>query len=286
MTSEVHRYKVGDIAVTVLSDGYRMADVDGTVLNAPKEEVAAALAGAGLATDKFKNTYAPVVLDTGGKRVLFDTGNGQAAFDESKGERGTLNANLKAAGIDRASIDLVIVTHCHADHVNGLLMPDNSPAFPNAEVRMSEVEWAFWMSDTEMARAPKGRMEGLFKNNRRVFDALGRKVTPYSWDEEIAPGVTAVGTPGHSIGHTSYMVKSGSERLYIQADVCNHAILFAQHPDWHGWFDQDPEQAAATRRRVYDMLAAERMTVQTYHFPFPAYGRIEKDGSGYRFIPA
>jgi glyoxylase-like metal-dependent hydrolase (beta-lactamase superfamily II) len=214
--------------------------------------------------------------------VLFDTGNGEAASIESKGERGTLNANLKAAGIDRNAIDVVVISHFHADHVNGLLMPDNAPAFPNAEIKVPEVEWKFWMDDGEMSRASKGRMTELFANNRRVFDTLKRKVTPYAWDKEVVPGVTAVGTPGHSIGHTSYLVTSGGKTVYVQSDVCNNYAVFAPYPDWHGFFDQDPPQAAATRKRVYDMLVAEKLPVQAYHFPFPALARIEKNGSGYK----
>jgi glyoxylase-like metal-dependent hydrolase (beta-lactamase superfamily II) len=181
---------------------------------------------------------------------------------------------------------MVVISHFHADHVNGLLDAGNRPAFPNAEIKVPEAEWKFWMDDGEMSRAPKGRMTELFHNNRRVFDALGRKVTRYAWDDEVARGVTAVGTPGHSIGHTSFVVASGAARIFVQGDVNNHFAVFSRHPDWHGWFDQDPVQAAATRRRVYDMLVAEKMPVQAYHHPFPALGRVEKDGNGYRVIPA
>ena len=283
MAGEVHRYKVGDIEVTVLTDGFRMVPVDGNYLsNASADDLQKALAAAGQPTDKMKNTYSPIVLSTGGKRVLFDTGNGEAAAAQSKGERGTLNANLAAAGIDRNAIDVVVISHFHADHVNGLLMADNSRAFPNAEILVPENEWKFWMDDGEMSRASKGRMTELFANNRRVFDALGRKVTPYAWDKEIVPGVTAVGTPGHSIGHTSYIVASGGKKLFVQSDVCNNVAVFAPYPDWHGFFDQDPPKAAATRRKVYDMLVAEKLPVQGYHFPFPALARIEKQGDGYR----
>jgi glyoxylase-like metal-dependent hydrolase (beta-lactamase superfamily II) len=225
-----------------------------------------------------------VVITTAGKRVLIDTGNGEAAMAQSNGERGTLNRNLAAAGFDRNAIDMVVISHFHADHVNGLLMPDNSPAFPRAEIKVPEVEWNFWMDDDQMSRAPKGRMSELFANNRRVFDALGRKVTVYKWDQEVAPGVTAVATPGHSIGHTSYMVSSGGKRVFVQQDVCNNIAVFAPHPDWHGFFDQDPPKAAATRRHVYDMLVAEGLAVQAYHFPFPALVRIEKAGNGYRAV--
>jgi glyoxylase-like metal-dependent hydrolase (beta-lactamase superfamily II) len=264
-----------------------MVPVDGNYLsNATADDLQKALAAAGQPTDKMKNAYSPIVLSTAGKKVLFDTGNGQAASDQSKGERGTLNANLAAARLDRGKIDVVVISHFHADHVNGLLMPDNSKAFPNAEIMVPENEWKFWMDDGEMSRASKGRMTELFANNRRVFDALGRKVTPYAWKKEIVPGVTAIGTPGHSIGHTSYMVESGGEKMFVQSDVCNNVAVFAPHPDWHGFFDQDGAQAAATRRKVYDLLVAEKLPVQGYHFPFPALARIEKAGDGYRVVPA
>ena len=285
MAAEAHRYKIGDIEVTVLSDGFRMVPVDNNYLaNASADDLAKALAAAGVPTDKMKNTYSPIVLTTGRKRVLVDTGNGEAAAAQSKNERGTLNAHLAAAGIGRDTIDVVVISHFHADHVNGLLMADNSRAFPNAEIFVPENEWTFWMDDGEMSRAPKGRMSELFANNRRVFDALGRKVTPYAWDKEVVPGVTAVGTPGHSIGHTSFVVSSGGKRVFVQSDVCNNVAVFAPHPDWRGFFDQDPPKAAATRRKVYDMLVAEKLPVQGYHFPFPALARIEKQGDGYRVV--
>jgi glyoxylase-like metal-dependent hydrolase (beta-lactamase superfamily II) len=285
VAGQVHRYTVGDIDVTVLSDGFRMVPLDGYMRNASTGEIAAALAAAGLPTDRIHNTYSPIVLTTGGKRVLFDTGNGEAALSQSNGERGTLNGHLAEAGIDRDSIDVVVISHFHGDHVNGLLMADGSRAFARAEIMVPEVEWTFWMDDGEMSRASKGRMTELFANNRRVFGALGRKVTPYAWDQEVVPGVTAVGTPGHSIGHTAFVVSSRGQSVFVQSDVCNNAILFTRHPGWHGFFDQDPVQAEVTRRRIYDMLSTDKLPVQAFHFPFPALSRIEKAGAGYRVVP-
>jgi glyoxylase-like metal-dependent hydrolase (beta-lactamase superfamily II) len=226
------------------------------------------------------------MIETAGKRILIDTGNGEAAFAQTNGERGRLQHNLAAAGIARDSVDLVLISHFHADHVNGLLATDDTPAFPRAEIKVPDAEWKFWMDDGEMSRAPKGRMSELFHNNRRVFDTLGRQVTRYSCDDEVTPGVTAVGTPGHSIGHTSFVVAFGRDRVFVQGDVNNQSVVFSRHPDWHGWFDQDPVQAAATRRRVYDMLVADQMLVQAYHHPFPGLGRVERDGDGYRVVPA
>ena len=196
-----YRYTVGDLEVTVVTDGARSFDLTPSyVTNAPIEEVRKALEAAYMPPNRMIHHYAPIVINTGGKLVVIDTGGGPGAYKETKGELGQFVENLAAAGIDPKSIDMVVISHFHGDHVNGLLDASNKLAFPNAEVLVPEVEWKFWMDDGEMSRASAGRMAGLFKNNRRIFDALGRKVTPYGWGKEIAPGVLPVATTGHSIG--------------------------------------------------------------------------------------
>jgi glyoxylase-like metal-dependent hydrolase (beta-lactamase superfamily II) len=283
----VYRYKVGTHEVTVLTDGARSFPLtESYVTNAPIAEVRKALEAAYLPPDKMIHHYAPIVINTGSRLVLIDTGSGPGAFTQTKGELGQLPQNLEAAGIKASSIDAVVISHFHGDHVNGLLDSSNKLAFPNAEVLVPATEWKFWMDDGEMSRASKGRMEDLFKNNRRIFDALGRKVTPYEWDKELAPGLMPVPTVGHSIGHTSYVLASGSAKLYIQSDVTNNPDLFARNPGWSASFDQDAAQAVATRRKVYDMLVAEKMLVQGFHYPFPGLARVEKAEAGYRVVPA
>jgi glyoxylase-like metal-dependent hydrolase (beta-lactamase superfamily II) len=283
---QFHRYKVGSIELTVVNDGVRAFPLTASyVVNAPLEDVQKALAAVGMPPEVMTHHYGPLVLDTAGRRVLIDTGNGARAYAQTKGVLGQLQINLAAAGIDPKSIDMVIISHFHGDHVNGLLNADGAPAFPDAEVLVPEVEWKFWMDDGEMSRAAAGRMSDLFRNNRSVFDALGRKVTPYGWNKEIAPGILPVATTGHSIGHTSFVVSSGKDTVYVQSDVTNNPDLFARNPTWAASFDQDPNQAVATRRKVYDMLVADRMLVQGFHYPFPGLGRVEKAGSGYRVVP-
>ena len=285
-TATSYRYKVGDIEIIAVADGFRTAPLaDGFVLNASKDEVNAALEAAGLPKDQIMTIFTPVVIDTGRHKVLVDTGMGEAAGQQPNATFGFLKRNMSAAGIDPNSIDLVVISHFHGDHVNGLWGADGNLAFPNAQITVPAHEWAFWMDDGQMARAPKGRMEDLFKNNRRVFDPIRSKVAQHAWDTEVVPGVTAVGTPGHSIGHTSYLVSSGNDKVFVQSDVTNHPALFVRHPGWHAWFDQDPVQAEATRRRIYDMLVAEKMPVQAFHYPFPGRARVEKDGAAYREVP-
>ena len=196
-------------------------------------------------------------------------------------------ANLAAAGIDAKAIDAVIISHYHGDHVNGLLRADNTLAFPNAEIFVPANEHKFWMDDGEMSRASPGRMEGLFKNNRRVFSGeILKRTSTYEWGKEIAPGITAVATPGHTPGHTSFVIASGSERMFVFSDVTNRPELFVRNPGWHAFFDQIPDQAEQTRRKVLDMVIADNMLVQIFHAPFPARGHMEKDGPSYRFVQA
>ncbi len=281
-----YRYRVGEFQVTAVTDGVNTYPIpDGFVANASKGEVAAALAAAGLESERVSVPYTPVVVNTGTRLVVIDTGTGEANFEASKGAAGQFGRNLAAAGLKASDVDAVVISHFHGDHVNGLLTADGKPVYPNAEILVPRVEWAYWMDDGEMSRAPKGRMDGLFKNNRRVFDALGRKVTPYEWDREVVPGIMALGTPGHSPGHTSYVVASGNQQVFIQSDVTNLPALFARNPGWHLNFDQDGPMAEATRRRVYDRLVAEKMTVQGFHYPFPSVASIEKTANGYREVP-
>jgi glyoxylase-like metal-dependent hydrolase (beta-lactamase superfamily II) len=279
-----YRYKVGDIEVTVVTDGVnRFKLPDDMVSNVAKSEVEAALAAAHVEAGMFYNPYNPVVVNTGSKLVLIDTGVGEGGFNQSKGQIGQLLTNLAAAGYDPNAFDAVIISHYHGDHVNGLLRADNSLTFPNAEILVPAKEHAYWLDDGEMARAPKGRVEGLFKNNRRAFSGeVLKRLRTYEWDKEVVPGVTAVGTPGHSPGHTSHIVASGAAKVYVQADVTHVPFLFVRNPGWHAFYDQDAAMAEATRRKVYDMLAAEKMMVQGFHYPFPSHAHVEKSGNGYR----
>jgi glyoxylase-like metal-dependent hydrolase (beta-lactamase superfamily II) len=283
-----YRYKVGDIQVNAIFDGSTTFDLtDNFVPNAKKDDVNAALDNAFLPKDKMTLLFTPLAINTGGKTVVIDTGMGGAALASSKGANGQFVTNLAAAGIDPKSVDVVVISHFHSDHINGLLNADGTPAFPNAELLVPAVEWKYFMDDGEMSRAPAGRMEGVFKNARRVLETgLKKKATPYEWGKEVVPGLLAVETIGHTPGHTSYVLSSGSDKVFIQSDVTNHPALFVVNPGWRAFFDQDPAQAEATRRKTYDMLVAEKMRVQGFHYPFPGLGNVVKDGSGYRLVPA
>jgi len=282
-----YRYRVGSIEITVVNDGVsRMPIGDGFVENASKDQVNAALEAAFLEKDFYAGPYNPIVINTGSKVALVDTGTGEAAFKANKGLNGRLlPISLAAAGFDANAIDAVIISHYHLDHIDGLLKADGSLAFPNAEILVPAVEHNFWMNDGEMSRATKPRVVFGFKNVRRVMSGeVLKRVRTYEWDKEVIPGVTAIATPGHTPGHTSHVIASGGKAVYAQADVTHAPFLFARHPDWHFMLDVDPVAAEATRRKVYDMLVAEKMLVQGFHYPFPAVGHVEKSGTGYREV--
>ncbi|WP_454916979.1 MBL fold metallo-hydrolase [Xanthobacter sediminis] len=275
-----YRYKVGDIQVTAVSDGVRTFPMPaGFVRNAPKEAVNGALAASFLPPDQISIPFNVLLIETGGRRVLVDTGNGPG-----QAPVGLLSATLKAIGVDPASIDQVVISHFHGDHINGLLAADGTPAFPKAQVFVPDAEWAYWMDEGEASRAPDG-LKGNFQNVRRIFKPFEGKVERYGWDKEIAPGLTSRGTPGHTPGHTSYDLVSGSDALFIQSDVTNIPALFVANPSWYVMFDMDGAKAAEVRRRTYDRIAADRMKVAGYHFPFPGAAFLAREGEGYRYVP-
>src|SRR5204862_6097836 len=124
------------------------------------------------------------------------------------------------------------------------------------EIWVPAAQWNYCLEGGAMSRETTDRMKGVFAGARKVFDALSRKVTQYEPGKEVAPGITSVATYGHTPGHMSYVVASGSSKVYVQADVTNHPALFVRNPGWHAFFDQDPKMAEEPRRKVYDMLRA------------------------------
>jgi glyoxylase-like metal-dependent hydrolase (beta-lactamase superfamily II) len=282
-----YRYKLGSFEITVVTDGKsRVPITDAFVTNASQAEVKAALAAVFMDTETFFGPYNPIVVNTGSNLAVIDTGNGEAAYLSTKGLNGQFLTNLAAAGIDANAVDTVIISHYHGDHINGLLKADNTLAFPNAKVLVPAPEHRYWMSDAEMSRAPSPRIDMLFKNVRRVISGeVLKRLHTYEWGEEVIPGISAVGTPGQSPGHTSHVVASGNSKVFLHGDVTHAPYLFVRNPGWHPFYDHDPVQSEVTRRKVLEMLANEKMLVQGYHFPFPGVAHIEKTATGYREVP-
>lgn len=283
-----YRYKVGDIEVTAVTDGVsRVKFPDAFVSNMKREDVNKALEAVFMEKDMVAIPYTPIVVRNGSKLTVIDTGTSEANFTNSKGSAGQFQRNLAASGIDAKDVSTVIISHYHGDHINGLLKADGSLAFPNAEILVPAAEHKYFMDDAEMNKQTSDRMVGVFKNLRRVLTnaEVAKRVKTYDGGKEVVPGINAVSTPGHTPGHTSHVISSGGKSVFAQADVTNVPFLFARNPGWHLMFDQIPDMAEATRRKTYDMLAADRMMVQGFHYPFPAVAYVEKTASGYREVP-
>jgi glyoxylase-like metal-dependent hydrolase (beta-lactamase superfamily II) len=283
--SGIYRYKVGDYEIVQLMDGARTFPMpDKFVVNASKDQAIAAAEAAYMPDGKVTIPFSPIIVNTGSKLIAIDTGNGLGAFAATKGAVGQARGNMDVAGIDPKQIDMVIISHFHGDHIGGLKNADGSPAFPNAEIKVPAVEWAFWTDDANQSKA-NGFNKAQFPMVKKMLEGFAGKVTMYEADKEIAPGITSVFTPGHTPGHMSYVIASGAKKIFVQTDVTNIPSLFLTHPDWHAMFDNDGDLAQATRHKVYDMAAAEKMTVVGYHFPYPCVGHVEKDGKTYRLVP-
>jgi glyoxylase-like metal-dependent hydrolase (beta-lactamase superfamily II) len=278
----VYRYKLGDVELIQVLDGARTFPMpDKFVVNVEKEQFAAAFEALYMPKGQVTISFSPLVVKSGGKTIAIDTGNGLGAFAATKGAVGNARANMAAAGIDPKSVDIVLISHFHGDHINGLKNADGTPSFPNAEILVPGSEEAFWIDESNSGKA-NGANKGNFANVKKVF--AGLKTTRFDAGKEVAPGIIAIATPGHTPGHVSFIVSSGSKKLVVQGDITNQPGVFMRNPGWHAVFDNDGALAETTRRKFYDMVLAEKMPVVGYHFPFPAAGYVEKDGNGYRLI--
>jgi glyoxylase-like metal-dependent hydrolase (beta-lactamase superfamily II) len=279
----VYRYKLGDYEIIQLMDGARTFPIpDNFLVNVSKDQAIKAAAAAYMPDGKVTIPFSPMIVNTGTKLVAIDTGNGLGAYAANKGAVGQARINMESAGIDPKQIDIVIISHFHLDHIGGLKNADGSPAFPNAEIKVPAVEWAFWKDDANVSKANPFN-KTLFPNIKKAIDGL--KFTPYEANKEIAPGITSVFTPGHTPGHMSFVVASDAKKILVQSDVTNIPSMFVRNPNWQAFFDNDPNLTVATRHKIYDMATAEKMTVVGYHFPYPCVGYVEKDGNAYRLVP-
>lgn len=277
-----HRYKLGAFDAIALHDGTITRDrPKGFVRNATDEQVGEAFAVAGMPRDKLTLTFTALAIDTGDGLVLIDTGMGQAGPPGT----GMLAANLAAAGYTPADVTTVILSHFHADHISGLRQKDGSPAFPNAQLMVPEVEWAYWMDDARMAAAPDAA-KANFELVRRTFAPDAQPVRRYVWNEELLPGFKAIQASGHTPGMMAIEIASGDAKMLFVADITNNPLLFARHPDWQAMFDMNPEEAVTTRKTLLDQAAANNLRLFFFHAPFPAMGYVTKTPTGYDYLPA
>ncbi|MBO0710524.1 MAG: MBL fold metallo-hydrolase [Acetobacteraceae bacterium] len=274
----VYHRRIGDAVVTAVSDGVLEGSL-AVLQNITEGEASRILTDAFRPLPRFTsiNTF---VVRSGGRTALIDTGSGTALGPGV----GKLPANLAAAGIDRADIDTVLLTHVHPDHSNGLVDDHGRLWFPNAELVLHEKEMAFWHDDAAMAKADEA-------SRARYFTTARRQLAPYRGrarliqQGEVFPAVTAIPLPGHTPGHTGYRLASGNETLLIWGDIVHVPEVQVPRPEVTVAFDIDPAAAAAMRRRTFDMVATERLLFAGMHVHFPGFAHLARHGDGYALIP-
>ncbi len=276
----IFRYRIGSYELTALYDGIWYRPITDKFIKAPFAEVERALDQAFMPHDKLATPFTTLIVNTGKKLVLIDTGTGGQIAPSA----GALRDNLAAAGIDAKAVDQIVISHFHPDHINGIKDKDNALIFPNAEIMVPEPEWAYWMNDANMDAA-ESDLKLTFRNQRRIFSDIAEQVTRFAPDKEVAAGIEALAAPGHTPGHTVFAIHSGNDSLLVLGDTAQHPAVFARHPDWQAAFDVDGPEAIATRKKIFDRAAADRMLVTGYHFPFPACGHLIKTASGYEHVP-
>jgi glyoxylase-like metal-dependent hydrolase (beta-lactamase superfamily II) len=278
-----YRFKVGAIEATVVSDGpLPMGEPKPDVfVGLSKEQLTKTLTDNFLPTDNVVLEQNVLVLNTGDRVVLFDTGMGT---DKMLGPNtGRLVANLKAAGIDGKDVDAVVLTHAHPDHCFGLTTDGGAPTFPNAQIYMTQSDFEFW---TDEAKLSNEMLKGFIAGARARLLPIRDRVVFIKDGQEFLPGVQAMAAPGHTVGHTVYMITSQGKTMCCGGDIAHHHVVVVENPRLAFAYDTDGNQAVASRLRVFDMLAAQRVPVLPYHFPWPGIGYLAKQGDGYRYFPA
>ena len=257
------RVKLGQFDVTTILAGTRTVENPHSIFgqNVDDETFAEASAAANLPTDAAQFFFTPTVVNTGAELILFDTGLNGAAT----------TAALEAAGYAAGMIDVVVLTHMHGDHIGGL-STDGTVTFPNARYVTGSTEFDAWSQTGD---------EGF---NTKV-KPLAEQVEMLKDGCSVASGITAMAAFGHTPGHMAYMIESDGKQLVLGADFANHYVWSLAHPDWEVQFDMDKATAAATRRQMLDMLSADKIPFVGYHMPWPAFGYVETDGSGYSYMP-
>ena len=263
-TSSFNRIKLGEFEVTSLLAGTRTVPDPHSIFgtNASMEAFTEAADTAFIPADKAQFFFTPTVVNTGSELILFDTG--------LAGEG--ITTALAAAGYKPEDVDVVVLTHMHGDHIGGL-MTNGVPTFANARYVTGSTEHNFWSAQGN---------EGFDANVKPFND----KMTFVDDGGSAAAGITAMMAPGHTPGHMVWLLESAGQRLAITADTANHYIFSLAYPDWEVSFDNDKALAAASRKTVYGMIAADKIPFIGYHMPFPALGYVEAKDSGFRYVPA
>lgn len=276
------RVKFGAFELTTIEDSDAFIDGPYPLIgrNGSEQEVRQLMRDNFLPESRYQPGFSPTIINTGNEVILFDTGNGSNGF-VPRPQGGWLAAQLGPAGFKPEDIDIVVLSHGHPDHIGGVI-ENGAPLFPNARYVISQVEHDFW--------APEGKHTGDLEKFAQVYRSNSKPVAEkFSFlkpGDDVVPGVRAIEAYGHTPGHLMFLIESEGRQILFWGDCAHHHVASLARPDWHCVFDTDQETAAATRKRVFDMVATDRLCVIGYHMPFPSIGYLERlPSSGYRWVP-
>lgn len=275
MNTGSYRFKLGNFECVSITDGSHDYQPQGFFANVPKEHIEDILRQHNLPTDHITTPYTYLFVNTGDNQVLMDMGAGNPP------KTGKMLQNMAGAGIVPADIDTVIITHAHPDHVGGTLNDEDKPIYANAHYYIFKREWDFWFSETATSKAPQHHVTIARKN----LEPIQEQMQMLDQETEILPGIRVIEAYGHTPGHMVVSVSSCEEQLMYISDTVLYP-LHLEHPDWVPKYDILPDEADASKHRIFDRVAEEKCLVLGMHFPpFPSLGYITKKEKGWNWQP-
>lgn len=276
-----YRFKLGEAEISVVSDGpLPLGDPGTSFLGVSKEKIYGVLEASFLPKDNVVLEQNIPIVNFGDRLVMFDTGMGfLKAFGPTTGR---LMKSLQEAGIRPEDIDAIVCSHAHIDHTGGICTAEGKPNFPNAQIYISQTDHDFWLDDARLSGPFKVFGEHARANLRPVRD----RIVFFKDGQEFLPGVTAISAPGHSPGHSIFLVTSAGKSFAFLGDLTHHAFLLTENPRVEFAYDHDPKQAVESRVKLLTRLADERTPIMSYHFAWPGFGNLAKSGDGFRYYPA
>lgn len=275
----VYRFTLGEFRITALSDGTLPLDLHQLLKGITPEQINALLRD-GFARNPIETSINAYVVDTGSRVILIDTGAGELFGSVG----GKLPASLAASGYRPEQITDVLVTHIHTDHSGGLARAGRM-VFPNATVHASQADIDFFLERTNLAKGLEPRHLEEALKTIGPYRAAG-KLKPFTGRATILPGITAIPTPGHTPGHSFFLVESEGESIEFWGDIMHIGTIQFPRPDVTIAFDVDQAAAKAQRARQFEAAAGERRLTAVAHLPFPGLGYLRREGHGYEWVPA